>query len=53
MQINASLWLIKSSPDNTTVDPAVMLSIGALGDYLTMVRDSLYCDAIIPEECRL
>ena len=30
--------------DNTTVDPAVMLSIAALGDYLTMVRNTLYCD---------
>ena len=29
--------------EGTSIDPALMLSIGALGDYLTMIRNSLYC----------
>lgn len=42
--ITAAHQVFSYVSESTTIDPAVMLSIGALGDYLTIVRNSLYCD---------
>ncbi|KAI9871761.1 MAG: hypothetical protein M1830_002482 [Pleopsidium flavum] len=34
---------------DTSLEPAVLLSIGALGDYLTNVRNLIYCETILPD----
>jgi len=34
---------------DTSLEPAVLLSIGALGDYLTNVRNLIYCDTRLPD----
>ena len=33
----------------TTIDPVILLSVGALGEYLTNVRNLVYYDSDIPE----